>query len=101
MSIEAIRCPGCHELVNVANLEQHYKTGHKEGIVPGASTITTANPHEEIPAWARTLFANTPHPGNKPHLCDSPVWGPLLRRFFPHIVFGAFVIGAIVGIYLW
>jgi len=102
MSIEAIRCPGCKNLVNVADLEKHYSTGHKEGLVPGATTITTANPHEEIPEWARKMFANTPHPkANKPHLFDSPVWGPLLRRFFPHIILGAFVIGAIVGIVLW
>jgi len=102
MSIEAIRCPGCKNLVNVKNLEQHYRTDHAFGIEPGATTITSANPHDsEIPAWARTLVANTPHPGKKPHLFDSPVWGPLLRRLFPHILFGAFVIGAIVGILAW
>lgn len=104
MSIEAIRCPGCHELVEVGKLEEHYKNGeHKAGVVGGASTITTANPHHEIiPEWAKPLLANTTHPKpGKPHLFDNPVWGPLIRRFFPHILFGAFVLGAIVGVILW
>jgi hypothetical protein len=97
MSGEAIRCPGCRELVNVANLEAHYKSGHTDGIVKGATTITTANPtdNQRYP----NPYLTPQH--SRVHAFDSPVWGPLLRRYFPHIVFGAFVIGAIIGILAW
>lgn len=107
MSIEAIRCPGCKNLVNVADLDKHYSTGHKEGIVAGATTITTANPVPSYPPGYNPGGYNPftgyveKRSGPKIHPFDSPVWGPLLRRFFPHILFGAFVIGAIVGILLW
>lgn len=106
MSIEAIRCPGCKKLVNVANLEEHYKDGkHEVGVVKGASTITMENPHPDLPPGAYQWATGNPPPRNpnapRVHLFDSPVWGPLLRRYFPHILFGVFALGAIVGIVLW
>ncbi len=94
MSIEAIRCVGCRELVEVKELEKHYSSNHREGIVKGATTIRTANPNPE------SGFRN-PLVGPKGHAFDSPIWGPLLRRYFPHILFGTFAIGVIVGILLW
>jgi len=96
MNIEAIRCVGCRELVEVKKLEKHYSSNHREGIAKGATTITTANPNSD---WR----PSTQHGSNppRPHAFDSPIWGPLLRRYFPHIMFGAFSIGVIVGILLW
>jgi hypothetical protein len=115
MSIEAIRCPGCHNLVNVAELEKHYGTSHHDGIVQGATTITTANPNAD---YRPSTQQGTPMPvheiegpphswqgyptgSKRPHAFDSPVWGPLLRRYFPHIIFGALTLGIIIGILVW
>jgi len=106
MSIEAIRCAGCRELVEVKELGKHYSSNHREGIVKGATTITTANPSND---WRPSTQHAPPGPPHaypsayppRPHAFDSPIWGPLLRRYFPHILFGAFSIGVIVGILLW
>ena len=93
MSIEAIRCPGCKKLVNVAELEAHYREGaHSVGVVQGATTITTANPGST---------PSGPEAQAKAHLFDSPIWGPLLRRYFPHILFAIFALGLIMGIVVW
>ncbi len=116
MSIEAIRCPGCKDpqtgclnLVNVAELEAHYRSNHKDGIVKGATTITSANPNADFRPSTQHGAYPPPGPSHaypsayppRPHAFDSPIWGPFLRRYFPHILFGAFSIGVIVGILLW
>ncbi len=98
MSIEAIRCVGCRELVEVKELEKHYASNHREGIVKGATTITTANP-TYLPPGPPHAYPSAYPP--RPHAFDSPIWGPFLRRYFPHMMFGAFAIGVIVGILLW
>jgi hypothetical protein len=102
MSIEAIRCPGCKKLVNVANLEQHYTSNHVDGILPGATTITTANPQNpnQYPGPGGP-WQYPPAQTMKRKLLTDPLWGPLIDRFFPHILFACFVLGAIVGIVLW
>jgi len=104
MTVEAIRCVGCKNLVNVAELEKHYGSNHHDGVVHGATTITTANPTSDwqpqhAPPGPPHAYPSAYPP--RPHAFDSPVWGPILRRYFPHIIFGAFVLGAIVGILLW
>ena len=103
MSIEAIRCVGCRELVEVKELEKHYSSNHRDGIVKGATTITSANPNTDWRPSTQHALPGPPYayPSAYPHAFDSPVWGPFLRRYFPHILFGAFSIGVIVGILLW
>lgn len=104
MSIEAIRCPGCKNFVNVADIEAHYKDNkHEAGVVKGATTITTENPRPELPPGLYTWASGNPPPrtGPRVHLFDSPVWGPLLRRYFPHILLATFAIGVVIGILLW
>lgn len=70
----------------------------------GATTITTANPtdNQRFPApYPIEGGLGYPPPRPKISIIDSPIWGPFIRRFFPHIVFGALALGIIIGILAW